>query len=198
MTKIRITNEELQTELIGRKIGYPKYLSPILNLANRFAQATRPKIVGQMTELAKPFRSYREWKGWYLKTHSEQIEIAVNKITKMLENFKEAINLATKDKTIIRKWVEDLILSQTYIGVRFQEAILKRISKKTGKKYRIATPEEESRGIDGFINNVPVSIKPLTYKLERKRLEEKIKAKIIYYEKLEDGIEFEFNLDDFK
>jgi len=50
-------------------------------------------------------------------------------------------------------------------------------------KYRTATPEEESKGIDGYIGNEPVSIKPTTYKT--KNLQENIQAKIIFYEKPE-------------
>lgn len=133
-----------------------------------------------------------------MKTHSKEMEMAINKIVGMLKNFKEVIDAVISDKSMVRDWVENLILVQTYIGIKFQEAILKKTAQKVGKDYRLATPKEESGGIDGFINNTPVSIKPSTYKLEKNRLEEKIKAKIVYYEKLDKGIEFEFDLDDFK
>ncbi len=196
--KIKISNQELQANLVGKRENFPKYTGPMLNLANRFAQATRPKIVGQMTELVKPFRSYGEWKKWYLKTHPKELEDATSRILKMLENFKEVINKITSEKVMIKDWIEDLVLVQTYIGIRFQEVILKRIAKESGKNYRVSTPKEESKGIDGFINNIPVSIKPLTYKLEKKRLGEEIKAKIVYYEKLDKGIEFKFDLNNFK
>jgi hypothetical protein len=76
------------------------------------------------------------------------------------------------------------------VGLRFQEAILKELSSRLGKKYRLAKPEEESKGIDGFIDNIPVSVKPETYKLERD-LKEKIKAPIIYYRKEKDCIIFD-------
>lgn len=195
--KVKISNKELQIDLIGKKEIFPKYASPLLNLANRFARATRPEVVGQMTELVKPFKSYDEWKKWYLKNHSKEIETATDKILKMLEKFKEIVGAMVSEKLMVKNWIEDLILIQTYVGLKFQEVIFKRVAKEVKKDYRLATPKEESGGIDGFINNTPVSIKPLTYKLEKKRLEEKIKAKIIYYEKLDKGIEFEFDLDDF-
>lgn len=196
--KIKISNKELQTDLIGEREIFPKYASPLLNLANRFARATRPEVVGQMTELVKPFRSYEEWKKWYLKNHPKEIETATDRMLKMLKKFKEIVNAMISDKSMVKSWVEDLILIQTYVGLKFQEVILKRIAKEVKKGYRLAIPKEESSGIDGFINSIPVSIKPSTYKLEKKRLEEKIKAKIVYYEKLDKGIEFEFELDDFR
>lgn len=186
---IKLREKELTQLLIGRKITFPKYVSPILNLANRFAKGTVPEVVGQMTELVKPFRTYEEWRKWYLKEKPIAIENAIKKISKMLNNFKKTIEKI--DEKMIRKWVEDLVLTKTFVGIRFQEAILKYLSTKMGQKYRLASPQEEAKGIDGFINNIPISIKPITYKLEAKRLQEKIQAKIIYYRKVEDGIEFD-------
>ena len=56
-----------------------------------------------------------------------------------------------------------------------------------GVKSRLATPQEESEGIDGYIGDVPVSIKPSTYKLMN-HLQDKIDVKIILYEKKDDGV----------
>ncbi|MHA1699570.1 MAG: MjaI family restriction endonuclease [Promethearchaeota archaeon] len=47
---------------------------------------------------------------------------------------------------------------------------------------RNATANEESKIIDGFINNVPIQIKPKTYE-QMKSLPESIEIDIIYYEK---------------
>ncbi|KUO40389.1 MAG: restriction endonuclease [Candidatus Hadarchaeum yellowstonense] len=188
---IKITEEELTDLLVGRKLSLPKYVSPLLNLANRFAKGTVPAVVGQMTELVKPFKTYEEWKEWYLKEKPDAINNAVKKISNMLGNFKEAMNKI--DEKTIRAWVEDLVLVKTFVGIRFQEAILKRVAHMLGKKYRLATPEEEAKGIDGFIEDVSISIKPYTYKIEAKRLQEKIKGCIIYYEKIEDGIKIDIS-----
>jgi len=65
--------------------------------------------------------------------------------------------------------------------------ILKRIAKLKGSTYRLANPSEESKGIDGFIGNIPISIKPITYKTKN-MLNERIEVKIIYYEKKKDGV----------
>lgn len=186
---IKLTEEELTELLIGEKPKFPKYVSPILNLANRFARGTVPAVVGQMTELVKPFKTYEEWKKWYLRERPDALENAIMKISDMLKNFKEAIEKI--DKKTIRAWVEDLVLVKTFVGVRFQEAILKRVASILEKEYRLAKPEEEAKGVDGFIDNIPISIKPETYRVEAKRLQEKIKAKIVYYRKVEDGIEFD-------
>ena len=103
----------------------------------------------------------------------------------MIEELKKAINQI--DEKLVKKWVEDLVIDKTFIGLKFQEGILKRIAKLKKTSFRIATADEESKGIDGFIGNVPVSIKPITYKIKR-MLNEKIEVRIIYYEKKKDSI----------
>ena len=56
----------------------------------------------------------------------------------------------------------------------------------------MATPEDEPKGIDGYSEEMPVSIKPVTYKTKA-MLQEKIDAKMIYHEKLKDGIKVEYH-----
>jgi len=166
---------------------FPKYATQIINLANQNAQATRPKVVGQMSELVKEFtgRTLEEWEEWYLERYPDSIDEATKKILEMIDNFREVINQI--DETMIRQWVRDLVLIKTFIGLRFQEAVLKKIAENFGTSYKLSMPEEESKGIDGYIGNIPISLKPITYH-SKKMLTEKIDADIIYYEKQKDGI----------
>ncbi len=53
--------------------------------------------------------------------------------------------------------------------------------------FRLARPDDESKGIDGYIGQTSVSIKPMTYK-SKLGLPESIRIPMIYYEKLKDGI----------
>jgi len=185
--KIKISNKELVKELVGEEKKFPKYTTQILNLANQNAQGTRPKVVGQLSELIKecPYNSYEKWKDWYLSKKPDAIDNATKRILKMVDQLREAINLI--DEKLVKEWVEDLVLVKTFIGLKFQEAIFKKVASIMGKTYRLAKPEEEAKGIDGFIGNIPVSIKPSTYNY-KKALPEKIEVKIIFYEKVKDGI----------
>lgn len=60
-----------------------------------------------------------------------------------------------------------------------------------GAAYELASPLEESKGIDGYIGGLPVSIKPDTYSI-KKALPEDIEVKIIYYKKVKDRIETDY------
>lgn len=187
---LKIKNEELIQELIGKVRDFPKYTTQLINLASQNAQGTRPRVVGQMSELIKecPEKTYEGWKEWYLSRYPDAIGNATERIKEMIKKLKEAISLV--DKKMIQNWVEELVLEKTFIGLRFQEAVLKKIASIKNTNYRLANPQEEKQGIDGFVGDIPVSIKPLTYK-SKNALREEIKAKIIFYKKTKSGLEIE-------
>lgn len=189
--KIKITKGEIQRYLGITPPSFKTYVAPILNLANKFAQGTRPKIVGQMSDLIQvcKARSLEEWEKWYLGQKSGAIETATTLIMNKVKDFKEVITEI--DRKTVEEWVRDLVIVKTFMGLGFQEAILKKAAEILKTSYRLSTPDEESKGIDGFVGKIPVSIKPSTYKL-KDALSEKINIKIIYYEKLPDGIEVNF------
>lgn len=184
---LKIKNNELIEEISGEAKQFPKYTTQIINLANQNAQGTRPKVVGQLSDLIQrcPYKEYKKWKEWYLSQQPNAIDDATKKVIAMVEELRKAINQI--DEPMVKRWVEDLVIDKTFMGLKFQEAILKRIAKLKGTTYRLANPPEESKGIDGFIGDVPVSIKPETYKTKN-MLGEHIDVKIVYYEKKKDGI----------
>ena len=192
--RIKLTNQEIREHLGSSSPEFPKYTTQLVNLANQNVQGTRPKVVGQLSELIQTFPGKRltEWEEWYLKQHPEAINIATNKIVEMLQLLKSAMNKI--DRSLVEQWVKDLVIVKTFVGLRFQEAILKKAAENQKRGYRLASPQEESQGIDGFIGDRPVSIKPATYKSKR-ALSEDIRANIIYYTKMKDGIIVEYEED---
>lgn len=191
MATIKITNREIARLLDEEPASFEKYIAPILNLANQFAQGTRPKIVGQMSDIIQQFRgsSMQEWEEWYLKEHPEAIQNATQRILDKVMTLKEAI--AKIDRPTVERWVRDLVVVKTYIGLRFQEAILKKISDLLETSYSISSADDEGRGIDGFIGGKAVSIKPDTYK-HMKSLPEGIDCRMIYYSKTKEGISVDY------
>lgn len=190
--KIKISNEEIKELINIEKIDFPKYTTQIINIANQNAKWTSPKVVWQMSNLIQefPWNKFEDWKNRYLEKNPEAIKNATNKIIDMITNLKNAFDKI--DNNLIKNWVEDLVIVKTFIWLKFQEAILKKISRLLNLNYKLAIPEEESKWIDWYIWNIPVSIKPNTYKT-KKSLNEIINVKIIYYEKKKDWISIEFD-----
>ena len=189
-----IKNEELES-INGIAVpDFPKYTSQLINWANQNAHGTRPNVVGQLSELFPKYVdsaeniTVEEWTQWYLDLYPDAIDDATDKIYEQMENLKKAILLIDRD--LIRSWVQDLILSKTFNGLYVQKAILEKLAEKKATTYRLALPEEEAKGIDGFVGETAYSIKPDTYK-SMDRLPESIEVKMIFYAKTKKGLKIE-------
>ena len=186
--QIVITKEELK-EIAGYEAkSFPTYIAPLLNMINRWASGTASKIVGQMSDLAQecPHKDYDKWKKWYLEKHPEAINNAVKLVRAKLENVKEKLSEVNDDT--IKLWVEDLVIDKSFWGLKIQEAIIKKLEGLTGEKCRLATAKEEQKGIDGFVGNVPVQIKPDSLDSAPQTIRtEKYIARVINYKKTKDG-----------
>lgn len=189
-----INNEELQSLNESDNAIFPKYTSQLINWANQNAQGTRPRVVGQLSDLFPEYQvdadfvSIADWENWYLERFPDAIDNATNKIFEQVENLKVAIQLI--DKEMVKRWVEDLVITKTYNGMYVQKAILAKLANKKGLDYRLAHPEEESIGIDGYVGDIAYSIKPDTYKTMN-RLSERIDVKMIYYTKTKTCLKIE-------
>ncbi len=102
------------------------------------------------------------------------------------QNLKHAINKI--DENMVNEWAKALVIVKTISGFKFQEAVLKKAAEIKGVQCRLTDNANESKGIDGYVGDTPVSIKPETYKI-KKSLSEHITVKVIYYKKLKNGIE---------
>ena len=196
MKKFKISNDEVANLSNAPHYEFPKYVTQFINLANSNAGGTRPKVVGQMSELVKEFdgKSIDEWIAWYTERYPNAINDATEKVWTMYETMKGAFNTITKD--MVENWVKDLVYGKTYCGIRFQTAIISAIANQLNKDWREANPDEEAKGIDGFIGGKPLQIKASTSKLEA-HLSEVIDVAIVYYDKKKDGISIEYNPIDF-
>lgn len=184
----------------------PKYSSSVINSASGYAKATRPANVGQVSDEIQIFRkdpnfpghSLEDWKKWHIERHEngKGIERAVdeawNKFQAVLQS------LATVTKNDVKNWMEDLVYQKTYDGLMVQNAIIEAIANELHVRWQLANPEQESQGIDGFINGHPVQIKADSYKQTGKKHNEEIAYPVVYYKKDNKNIFFEYEEDWFK
>ncbi len=190
--ELKLSNQEIRELLGAKSFDFPKYSTQIINLANQNAQVTRPAVVGQMSDLIQEFsgKSIEEWEKWYLEKHPDAIQKSTEKISRMVENFRSIMTQI--DQQMIENWVKDLVIIKTFIGLEFQEAILIKTSNLLKTTYRFSSAKDERKGIDGYIGDTPVSIKPESYK-SKKDLREKIAAKFIFYKKVKDGVKIDIS-----
>lgn len=189
--KYTLKNENVERYNGSNTFNFPKYTSQLINWANQNAQGTRPVVVGQLSELFPEFMAsgdeitIENWRDWYTERYPEAFEKATDKIYAQVQNLRDAIPLI--DREMVERWVEDLVIYKTFNGLYVQKSILASLAERKGTTYRLSTPEEESVGIDGYVGDVPYSVKPDTYK-SMKRLSETINVKMIYYSKKKTGL----------
>lgn len=97
--KVIISTEEIRKYLDINDLELPKYTSPLINLANQYAQGTRPKVVGQMSDLIQEFsgKSLPEWERWYLEKNPSAIKNATEKILSKVNDLKKVIGTIDKE-----------------------------------------------------------------------------------------------------
>lgn len=192
--KYTLKNDSIESYNESNVTNFPKYTSQLINWANQNAQGTRPVVVGQMSELFPEFMTsgsnitIDNWRDWYTQKHPEAFEKATDKIYAQVQNLREAIQLI--DREMVEQWVEDLVINKTFNGLYVQKAILASLAERQKTTYRLASPAEEAVGIDGYVGDVPYSVKPDTYKTMN-RLSESINVKMIYYTKKKTGLTIE-------
>lgn len=192
--KYTLKTENIESYNEGITGNFPKYTSQLINWANQNAQGTRPVVVGQMSELFPEFMSsgkditIENWRDWYVERYPDAFEKATEKIYVQVQNLRNAIPLI--DREMVRQWVEDLVIAKTFNGMYVQKAILASLAERKNTTYRLATPAEEAVGIDGYVGDIPYSVKPDTYKTMG-RLSETIAVKMIYYTKTKNGLKIE-------
>ena len=197
MEKIKVNSDEIQRLFNMPTYEFPKYTTQLINLVNRNAGGTRSQVVGQMSDLIQEFdgETLEEWVEWYTQRHPDAIKNATDKIFDMYQAMSKAF--ASINRKMIEEWVKDLVYNKTYAGLKVQSAVLNVLANRFGKIARLASKEEEAKGIDGFLNDKPIQIKASTYKLES-QLIESFAAPIVYYEKVSGGISIEYDPADFQ
>lgn len=191
---MKLSKEKIYALNKRSKPTFPTYTYDVLNLGNRYAKATIPAKVGQMSELFPSFlresdsKTLDAWKEWYQERYPNAIDTATDEAYAKIQRMVAVYNAIDKD--LVRTFIENLVISNTYYGLYYQQAILAFLASKNNTDYRLATPEEEAQGIDGFVGEKAYSVKSITYK-NMVHIHDDIPVTMIYYTETDDGLDFE-------
>lgn len=178
---------------------FPLYTTFLINQASQTAQSTRPKVVGQLSEEFPLFLihsiennvrpSLAAWKKYHKMRYPNAIDDAFVKTKEMIDKFRIAINQITNEH--IYKWIEDLVYDKTFYGLNI-EAVVREYLIGVGKNIRKATPEEESKNIDMFLDGKAIQIKPFSID-QKQSIKSKIDIPIMYYKLNDSNITIHFD-----
>ena len=187
--EFRISEEErdrlVANEVEDFPINNPKYTTYLLNPAINLSQSNRPHVVGQMSDIVKEFReknpdgTFEGWVEFYNDEYDgeERLEKALEMAHPMVEKMRDAFEQIDEEMT--HNYLRDLVLFKSYEGFDIEETVLGKLGEIYDLEVTKATAEDESKGIDGYIGDQPVQVKPETYK---DNLQEDISVPIVFYD----------------
>lgn len=161
---LKLTQKHFASVTKRNRSDFPLYSKPILNIATQNSKATQVKLVGSMKEqwtqfLASGGHSVQEWEDWYMANGGkDKIKKATDKLYEMLNKMPLDHTVFTRD--LAEQYILDLVINKTHYGMSGEYHSVLAAAKHFNLSYRFSTPEEESQGIDAWIGDKPVQIKP--------------------------------------
>lgn len=188
-----------------------KYQSEFLNIVNKHGHGNDAAIVGMVSQVIKNYRKQSDspsldgWKEYHQKlTDIKGIEFGVEKNWAQFQEMKKAIDAIDKD--VLRYWLKNLVYNKTFAGLQAQDMVLKDIARRLSEEreqeysYCNGDADDERAQIDGYIINPDnkvcgLQVKSDSYK-SHNTVERNAPVKYVYYKLNQDGLSYEFNLDE--
>jgi hypothetical protein len=176
------------------------WINTVFAAINRRLNVTKKSNIGSLDRLFKDYnpKTFADYEKTYFKLHKDKYKKAILKYVESCETFSMDLFKATlpvkSSKNVKKeatKYLYQLILPDSYHGFLIQKAIFHYIKDEFGLAYRESMDEEDSKSIDGFLDNVKVSVKSKNYPFSNQAGLHKKDVRIIYYEKFENGVEFD-------
>lgn len=142
---------------------WPKYSTQLLNIAAQNSQALRSKFVGSMKENWLDMKksgipgTLDNWIRYYNEKNGENGIIDASKKT---YNMVKMMKIGGIDEDMCLDYIKEVIYNKTHMGMGGEEMAVEVVATHFGLNHRFGTPEEESEGIDAWIGDCPVQVKP--------------------------------------
>lgn len=191
---IRLKPQDLRGKDVGAANEFPDLTSELISLANHLSKATTRKKLGNPTSVIEEFegKTFEDWERFYEQKRPGALDTASREIYDAMAKLRKALKLV--DKELVRHWVEEAVLKRTYAVWRIQETILRHIAKLQGKPFRQADDQESEAGIDGFIDECPFSVRPISHYFKGPPEEQDAQVDVVYFEKAKSGLKVYYDL----
>ena len=142
---------------------WPKYATQFLNLAGQNSKCFSAKLVGSMKELWLEFSdtgvpdTLENWETFYVnRWGTDGLDSATEKLYEMIQK----MGIPWIDETMCADYVREVIYNKTHFGMGGESTAIAVAAEYFDLPYRFSNAEEESQGIDGWIGEHPVQVKP--------------------------------------
>jgi len=142
---------------------WPKYSTQFLNLAGQNSKCFSANRVGSMKELWLEFGetgvpdTLENWETFYVdRMGTDGLDEASEKLYGMIQK----MGVPWIDEQMCSDYVREVIYNKTHFGMGGEALAIAVAAEYFELPYRFSNAEEESQGIDGWIGEYPVQVKP--------------------------------------
>lgn len=140
------------------------------------------KCVGDMTKIVSlsKAKTIDEFRNEYLNSEYG------DKFIKSREKYVDFIKSRHMDRRyytddFVREYFERKVINESFVGIKNQNIICEYLANKFNTTWKMATSKEDSNGIDAYIGDKPIQVKPISYAAGKS-------SKYVYYDKENDKI----------
>jgi len=160
---IKLTAKNYRGVVHRQRREWPKYSTQLLNVAGQNCKVFDVKKVGSAKETWLEMRSqgirgtFENWCNFYnSKPFVHNIPAQAQKLYEMIQ--KMQVGGITLE--MCEDYIKEVIYNKTHMGMAGEEMAVEAVGQHLGKTVRFSTAEEESQGIDGWVGEIPVQVKP--------------------------------------
>lgn len=160
---IKLTAKNFKGVIHRTRREWPKYSTQILNIAAQNCKAFDVKRLGSAKETWLSMRSakipgtFENWVAFYNATPlSANIPAQAQKLFDMIQ--KMQIGGITQE--MCEDYIKEVIYNKTHMGMAGEEMAVQAVGAHFELPVRFSNAEEEAQGIDGWIGDYPVQVKP--------------------------------------
>lgn len=162
---IELTAKNYDGVVQSKRRDWIKYSSQLLNLANSNTKGTVKEKIGSVKENWQEMRdqnvagTLENWTNFYIEKYGEkQLERSGQDVYIMIQKLRKTLEQVTEDMCV--EYVKEVVYNKTAMGMGGEEMAIQVVANYFNMPYRYSTAEEETQGIDGWIGDKPVQVKP--------------------------------------
>ena len=193
MSALAVNYHELAVLSGANTYSFPPYQEQLLHLANVDLKSEKPTFAERMCELDREAtnetNSHLVWENWYANHLHNSVDSISDRMMVQINLLQQALKQIDRDR--IRRYVEQQLITDSYLGKRVIEAILMKVAEERGKSYDPS--DDDNDAIDGYVGGKAVVVSPLNGHGDTPEDPDTVLGHI-YYHRNEQGLDLEVEL----
>jgi hypothetical protein len=160
---IKLTAKNFKGVVHRARREWPKYSTQLLNVAGQNCKAFDVRQVGSAKETWLEMRqqgipgTFENWCNFYnSKPFANNIPAQAQRLYEMIQK----MQIGGISYDMCEDYIKEVIYNKTHMGMAGEEMAIQAVGSYYSLPVRFSDAQEEAQGIDGWIGEIPVQVKP--------------------------------------